>query len=271
MDPILIVNPVTNTMYQIDGEDISIHSLTSKNIVSALTDRPGFFWLDLNRDILASLIFKPTDLTNGSQDVDVNLRIIKAGSELSVFSTETDSITVTGDLSLSPSTNLDSSLGVVAGTLGGGSFVGQLKHVTMTDASNASTLVITSHEFGLNFTYQLDALNQYVLLSWSGREWTEIKSTANAYEVLTVAGAVSIYGSTHLEIVLATGAMTLADGVVDGQIKIVTMTVDNGTATVKVAHHEGSTDVDFVLTAVNDIIILMWTAGEWYTLKDITT
>ena len=90
-------------------------------------------------------------------------------------------------------------------------------------------------------------------------------------ETLTVAGVCATTGTTQLEIIAATGAMTLADGAVNGQKKAIVMTVDNGQATVTVAHHKSGDDTAFIFTAVDDIVIWEWYGTKWHTiLEDIT-
>jgi hypothetical protein len=48
----------------------------------------------------------------------------------------------------------------------------------MTDASNSSTLTIASHETADAEVATFDAVDEYLVLEWSGTEYVTIKATA---------------------------------------------------------------------------------------------
>lgn len=93
--------------------------------------------------------------------------------------------TATGTISLLSSgpTSIDSSGGAVTATLGSGDYIGQMKTIVMTDASNSSTVTITLHVSGNPTVYTFAVLSETLVLMWTGEapdaEWTTIYSTAS--------------------------------------------------------------------------------------------
>ena len=87
--------------------------------------------------------------------------------------------------------------------------------------------------------------------------WLAFDSTPQA---LTAAGAVNI--TTPVTTIASSGAiaLTLADGAV-GQIKIIIMITDGGTATLTPATFQQGTTLAFA--DVGDTVILMWVATGW--------
>lgn len=88
--------------------------------------------------------------------------------------------TATGTFTLSPwgATKIDSSGGVITGTLGSGKFIGQIKTIVLSDAANnPSTVSITLHQDGEPEVATFDALNETGVFMWTGNEWVTIFAT----------------------------------------------------------------------------------------------
>jgi len=85
----------------------------------------------------------------------------------------------TGAYTLQPFgvTTIDSSGGAVTGTLGDGSYIGQIKTIVMTDATNSSTVSVTNHETSDPEVGTFDAVDETWVLLWSGTEWITLQST----------------------------------------------------------------------------------------------
>lgn len=73
---------------------------------------------------------------------------------------------------------IDSSSNAVDATLGSGLFIGQQTRVVMTEASNSSTVTVALHETSDPEVFTFDAVDEYLVLEWSGTEWVTIKATA---------------------------------------------------------------------------------------------
>ena len=88
------------------------------------------------------------------------------------------------------------------------------------------------------------------------------------YETVAAAGAVSV--STPVTLLATTGAIaiTLADGV-EGQVKIILMTTDGGTATLTPANFANNTTIAFA--DVYDVWVGIFVLGAWYTVNGTTT
>ena len=69
---------------------------------------------------------------------------------------------------------LDSASNAIAATLGSGDFIGQVKTISMTNASNASTVTVAAHQSGSNTVYSFTTINQALVLLWSGAHWIEV-------------------------------------------------------------------------------------------------
>ena len=76
------------------------------------------------------------------------------------------------------STEIDSSSNAVNATLGDGAYIGQLKTIVMSDASNSSTVSVTNHETSDPEVFTFDAVDEYLLLVWTGTEWATVSGTA---------------------------------------------------------------------------------------------
>jgi len=88
-----------------------------------------------------------------------------------------EAITVTGALTPIGVSTLDSTGGAIAGTLGSGTVIGQLKLIVMTNATASSTVSITLHETSDPEVATFDAVDEYGLFMWSGTEWVTVAAT----------------------------------------------------------------------------------------------
>ena len=77
-------------------------------------------------------------------------------------------------------------------------------------------------------------------------------------------GALSLTTAVSLISTTGTEAYTLADGTLEGQIKIISMKVDGGNATVTPANYINGTSILF--NNVNDTITLLYQSTGWVQL-----
>lgn len=73
---------------------------------------------------------------------------------------------------------LDSTSNAVDATLAAGIFVGSTKKIVMQQASNSSTVTIANHVTSDPEVATFDAVDEYLLLQWTGTEWATIHATA---------------------------------------------------------------------------------------------
>jgi hypothetical protein len=74
-------------------------------------------------------------------------------------------------------TELDASGGnLTALTLGSGSYIGQVKTLSMSTApgANSAIVTVTNHQVGDGTTYTFDAADEFVMLVWTGTEWATV-------------------------------------------------------------------------------------------------
>ena len=81
-------------------------------------------------------------------------------------------------LSAYGTTLLDSTDTAITATLGSGTHYGQQKLIVMTEASNSSTVSVTNHATSDPEIYTFDAVDEMLLLTWTGTEWETVKATA---------------------------------------------------------------------------------------------
>lgn len=74
-------------------------------------------------------------------------------------------------------TYLDSTGNNVNKTLGSAPYMGLQKTIVMTEASNATTITITNHETAEAETALFDAIDEYLLLIWTGTEWATVSNS----------------------------------------------------------------------------------------------
>lgn len=75
-------------------------------------------------------------------------------------------------------TTIDSSAAAVTGTLGDGDRIGRLKTIVMTNADNSSTVSITNHVTSDPEVATFDAIDETLLLLWTGTEWATVHASA---------------------------------------------------------------------------------------------
>ncbi len=103
----------------------------------------------------------------------------KADFTISLEDSATEVATAaTPALSITGSTTIDSTSNAVDATLGSGTYIGQTKRIVMTEASNSSTVSIALHESSDPEVATFNAVDEYLVLEWSGTEWVTIKATA---------------------------------------------------------------------------------------------
>jgi len=90
----------------------------------------------------------------------------------------TETITADGQtLSSYGSSVLDSTSNKVDSTLGSGTYIGQIKTIVMTNASNSSTVSITNHQSSDPEVATFNATDETGVFLWSGTEWVTIFAT----------------------------------------------------------------------------------------------
>jgi len=81
------------------------------------------------------------------------------------------------DIAYEEATVLDSSGGAITATLGSGLYIGQIKTISMQDASTSSTVSITNHETSDPEVATFDAVDEVGVFVWTGTEWATVKAT----------------------------------------------------------------------------------------------
>jgi hypothetical protein len=64
---------------------------------------------------------------------------------------------------------------------------------------------------------------------------------------------------------------TLADGAVDGQLKLIIMTDASNSSTITIASHETSDPEVATFDAVGEMLLLIWAGSQWNTVKSSAT
>ena len=72
---------------------------------------------------------------------------------------------------------INSSANAVDATLAAGTFIGQIKTIVMTDASNSSTVSIANHQTADPEVATFDAVDETGVFMWTGTEWITIFAT----------------------------------------------------------------------------------------------
>lgn len=70
--------------------------------------------------------------------------------------------------------DIDSSGGAITGTLGSGLFIGQIKTISMSDATTSSTISVTNHVTSDPEVGTFDAVDETWVLVWTGTEWATL-------------------------------------------------------------------------------------------------
>ena len=88
----------------------------------------------------------------------------------------------------------------------------------------------------------------------------------NATETVSADGALSLTKTVHLlSGATATAQTTLADGTVQGQIKIIVHDTDGGSSEMTPTDPVGFVDIDFV--TVGDTVMCIWLNTSWFLLS----
>ena len=119
--------------------------------------------------------------TGGDTDIDVeltpkgvgNIKATTGGFE----GAEEAATTATPTFTVYGSTAIDSTSNAVDGTLGSGTFIGQIKTFVMTNSSNSSTVSITNHQTSDPEIATFDAVDETGVFMWTGTEWITIFAT----------------------------------------------------------------------------------------------
>jgi len=88
--------------------------------------------------------------------------------------------TITADgstLTAYGASKLDSTDNAVDSTLGSGTYVGQIKTIVMTEASNSSIVTITNHQTEDDEEATFNAIDETGVFVWSGTEWVTVFAT----------------------------------------------------------------------------------------------
>lgn len=109
----------------------------------------------------------------------VNLPVAIGAAAVQAVENATQVFTAaTGNLNSHGITLLDSSSNAINATLDAGQYPGQRKTIVMTEASNSSTVSITSHQTSDPEVATFDAVDETLELMWTGTEWVTIFATA---------------------------------------------------------------------------------------------
>ena len=113
------------------------------------------------------------DSANGFSVNDVT--VIDANGNTAIA---TEALTTTAP-ALSPfgSSSLDSTANAVDGTLAAGTYIGQVKVIVMTEASNSSTVTIANHVTSDPEVATFNAVDETGVFMWTGTEWATIYAT----------------------------------------------------------------------------------------------
>lgn len=99
------------------------------------------------------------------------------GSLLATGGSAVETLIASGAASVTGATELDSAAGALTVTLADGLTLGQQKFIVMTDAANSSTVSITHHETSDPEVATFDAVDEYLLLVWTGTEWATVSNS----------------------------------------------------------------------------------------------
>lgn len=88
-----------------------------------------------------------------------------------------ETISSDGALSIWIASDLDSSGAALALTLADGNRVGQQKMISMSVAGNNADVTIAHHETADSEVARFDAVDEYLLLAWTGTEWATVSNS----------------------------------------------------------------------------------------------
>jgi len=88
-----------------------------------------------------------------------------------------ETINSSGALSTYGASKLNSSGGALALTLADGDYIGQMKMISMSVAGNNADVTIAHHETADDEVARFDAVDEYLLLVWTGTEWATVSNS----------------------------------------------------------------------------------------------
>lgn len=174
-----VIAEATVSVYKSGGlvaANIYVASSGGSAINSVTTDSEdgGFIFYVDDSDYASSQLFK-TVVSNAkykSKTLD-DIKIYPLGQD---FRSETIT-SAAPTLKVEGSTSINSSSNAVNGTLGSGSFIGQIKTIVMTEASASSTISITNHQTSDPEVATFDAVDETGVFMWTGTEWITLFAT----------------------------------------------------------------------------------------------
>ena len=97
---------------------------------------------------------------------------------ISVEAAATEAVTTSAPaLAVSGSSTIDSTANAVDATLAAGQYIGQIKTIVMTEASNSSTVSIANHQTADPEVATFNAVDETGVFMWTGTEWVTIFAT----------------------------------------------------------------------------------------------
>jgi hypothetical protein len=101
------------------------------------------------------------------------LGVVSITSEAAISETFT-----TGTVTLSPrGTSVLNAVGAITATLPSGTYIGQIKVITMQTNATGSTVSITNHQTSDPEVATFDAIDETGVFMWTGTEWITIFAT----------------------------------------------------------------------------------------------
>lgn len=170
----------------LDGERVAIRTLSEDGTL----EMTAAGVISLDADVYAAAAGKVQALpTTGGVYVKIGIAIEAAtadgdiievlpyefGKQVSVDTTVTIAapVIVPGSVTI-----IDSGTQAVDGTLADDTVIGRQTKIVMTDASNSSTVSIAHHVTSDPEVATFDAVDEYLVLEWSGTEYVTIHATA---------------------------------------------------------------------------------------------
>jgi hypothetical protein len=121
------------------------------------------------------IVSNPEEIALGS---GLNISESNGVATITTENAETETVTTASPtLSVTGSSVIDSSLNAVDATLPSGEYIGQIKTIVMTDASNSSTVSITNHQTSDPEVATFNATDETGVFMWTGTEWVTIFAT----------------------------------------------------------------------------------------------
>jgi len=107
---------------------------------------------------------------------------------------------------------------------------------------------------------------------WPSGSTGRIENNTGLDETVSAdAQALNVYGVTYLDSSGGERTGTLADGLFQGQQKLITMSVAGNNFDITIAHHETADDEVARFDAVDEYLLLIWTGTEWATVSNSCT